>query len=520
MSFPSQERSFTKVCRAPLNGRQAVFACLTHHNLNDAKMTDAEAEAILPALPEHVPALTPRGPGHQFVLYGDACSGVAGAPHEKTFASVNAVVSRLWPKPEFIIFPGDEVTGLTCDEDELRAQWRYWLDVEMAWLDRQAVPLYHTTANHTTYDAMSERVFTEMLSHLPRNGPPGQEGLSYFVRRDDLLLVFVHTGWSDLGGEGHVETEWLKETLSRHADACFKFVIGHHPVFPINGFSGEYQLEIGAEHAGTFWRILVENEVFAYLCSHILAFDVRVHEGVLQILTAGAGTAHRMPEDVEYLHCVQSALDDQGLRYQVLDPAGHVRERLSWPLQLPPCREWKPLSGGELVAPVQGILKAGDNETPLVAWRFSGKTSTEQVGRAQTFLSVWSPGSALAPLWIGLTGRSQRVTVIIGPVPGRSPHYWFGPSLDANEPFDLQIAIHAGMGPGGVLWRANDVSPWSSLSAPSSWGAERLIWPERWSVGFGKGGVSDCPFQGRDLSTTVLLPAGECRQSATDRPHR
>ena len=49
--------------------------------------------------------------------------------------------------------------------------------------------------------------------------------------------------------------------------------------------------------------------VLASICSHILAFDVQVHEGVLQLLTAGAGTAHRMPEGIEYLHCVQVSLD-------------------------------------------------------------------------------------------------------------------------------------------------------------------------------------------------------------------
>lgn len=79
-----------------------------------------------------IPALVPRGNGHQFVLYGDSCSGVPNAPHERTFASVNVVLRRLTPQPEFILFPGDEVIGLTTDADALRAQWRHWLDVEMA----------------------------------------------------------------------------------------------------------------------------------------------------------------------------------------------------------------------------------------------------------------------------------------------------------------------------------------------------------------------------------------------------
>jgi hypothetical protein len=439
------------------------------------------------------------------VLYGDSCSGVPAAPHERTFAAVNAVVSRLSPAPEFILFAGDEIIGLTSDPDELRAQWRHWLDVEMAWLDRQAIPLYHTTSNHTTYDKMSEGVFAKMLPHLPRNGPPGQEGLSYFVRRGDLLMVFVHTGWTGLGGEGHVETDWLAETLREQGDARYKFVIGHHPAFPINGYTGAYQREIGPEHAADFWPLLAGHGVFAYLCSHILAFDVQVHDGVLQIASAGAGTAHRMPEDVEYLHCVQAALDAEGLRYQVLDVEGRVRERLSWPFHLPPCAEWTPLAAGEQTAPAEASLQS---DSTVGAWRFQGRTSGKAA--AQTLLCARSEGPALAPLWIGLTGAKQRITVIIGPTPGRSPHYWFGPGLAAGAAFDLQVALHAGMGPGGVLWRASDGSPWTSLDGASAWGPERLDWPARWSIGFGQGGDEDRPFAGAGLRVAAYQGVAPC----------
>ena len=76
------------------------------------------------------------------------------------------------------------------------------------------------------------------------------------------------------------------------------------------------------ENGRRFWDVLRRHGVFAYLASHMLAFDVQAHEGVLQIVTAGSGTKHRMPEEIEYLHAVQAALDDDGLRYQVLDDAG------------------------------------------------------------------------------------------------------------------------------------------------------------------------------------------------------
>jgi hypothetical protein len=141
------------------------------------------------------------GAGHQFLLYGDSCSGVPNALHERTFASVNAVVRRLRPQPEFVLFSGDEIIGLVPDPEALRAQWRYWLDKEMAWLDRTKMPMWHTTRNHTTYDEMSEGVFREIL-RLPKNGPPAQEGLSYWVLRNDLLMVFVHTLWTGLDWTG------------------------------------------------------------------------------------------------------------------------------------------------------------------------------------------------------------------------------------------------------------------------------------------------------------------------------
>jgi hypothetical protein len=447
-----------------------------------------------------IPSLLPRGEGHQFVLYADSCSGIPGARHEQTFAAVNAVVRRLAPSPEFSLFTGDEIAGLSGNPEELQAQWRYWLEQEMGWLDRQAIPLWHTTGNHTTYDSMSEAVFRQVLRHLPRNGPPGQEGLSYWVRQGDLLLVFVHTLWSGLGGEGHVETGWLREVLRQHGDVRHKLVLGHHPVHAVNGFSGAYQREIGPEHAAAFWNTLVEERVLAYLCSHILAFDVQVNRGVLQICSAGAGTAHRMPKGIEYLHCIQAALDAEGLRYQVLDTEGRVRERLIWPPAHPPGVQWHLLPHGTCDALVTGAPRLDR----IVLLRFTGMAASMGTSTAQTLLSAFEPG-ALAPLWIGLRGPEQRFTVIMGPEARRSPHYWLGPPVCADAAFDIGLLIHTGMGPGGIMFRLGADDRWSSLSAASPWGAERLDWPARWSVGHAQYGRNDRPFQGAELEVRAAV---------------
>jgi hypothetical protein len=324
------------------------------------------------------------------------------------------------------------------------------------------------------------------------------------VRRGDLLLVFVHTLWTGLGGEGHVETEWLRDVLRRHEDARHKLVLGHHPVHSVNGFSGACQRDIGPEHAADFWDALVENGVLAYLCGNILAFDVQVHRGVLLICTAGAGTAHRMPEGVEYLHGVQAALDCEGLRYQVLDVEGRVRERLSWPLRPVPAERWRALPSGESAALVTGEADADR----IVAFRFTGRAAPAGTSAAQTLLSAFRPG-VQAPLWIGLRGPEQRLTVIIGPQPRRSPHYWHGPAIAPDAPFEIELLLHAGMGPGGIMVRGAGDGRWSSLTAASPSGAERLFWPERWSVEHGQGGRDDRQFKGNDLAASAAVGAAE-----------
>lgn len=431
-----------------------------------------------------IPALLPHGPGHQFVVYGDACSGVPGTPHERSFAEVNAVIRRLTPSPEFIVFTGDEIRGLAADPDELRRQWRHWLDHEMAWLDRRTTPLWHVTGNHTAYDPPSEAIFCEMLD-LPRNGPPGQQGLSYWVRRGDLLLVFVHTLWSGLGGEGHVETAWLDAVLRQHADTRTKLVVGHHPVFPVNGFAGAYQRDIGPEHADAFWALLVSHGVLAYLCSHILAFDVQVHRGVLQLCTAGAGTLHRMPEEFEYLHCTQLAIDHAGLRCQVLDTTGSVREAFHWP----------PTGNAGL------------------SFRITARSGAN-VGAAQTLASAFDPGM-LSPLWVGLRGPRQVLSVVMGPEPGRSPHTWHGPAIPPDRPFELRVLLDPTMGPGGLLYQLNDDTTWSSLRGASPWGIERLRLPSQWIIGHGQYGADDRPFLGKDLSVSMTGREGDMTVART-----
>ena len=281
---------------------------------------------------QSIPATEPKLAGHQFVFYGDCCSGIPGNPSERNFAQVNAALQRLSPQPEFIIFLGDHIVGPHQEGHPIEKQWEYWLNEEMSWLDTNQTPIYHTTSNHNTVDSAGEQVWRKIFSGIPSNGPAGQEGLSYWIRRDDLLIIFVNTNSSLLGGAGHVECTWLENTLSSHSDARHIIVAGHHPVFAVNGYDERPLWCIVEEEAEKFWSVLVRHRVLVYLCSHVIAFDVQEHDGVLQVCSGGAGTNSGpggFMGEGEYHHFVQAALDTHEFRLQTIDINGEVRETLS-----------------------------------------------------------------------------------------------------------------------------------------------------------------------------------------------
>ena len=297
---------------------------------------------------KHITALTPHGVGHQFVFYGDCASGIPGQLWGNNFHKVNAALQQLHPEPEFIVFLGDHILGPAQfveahgikEQWGLKEQWHHWFNEEMDWLDSNRVPLYHVTSNHDTFDEASEHVWREVHPDIPKNGPSGQEGLSYWVRRNDLLIVVVNTNFSGLGGNGHVECSWLDSTLAAQADARYKIVAGHVPAFPVNGYDERPRWCIAQGEAETFWSVLTRHKVIAYLCSHIIAFDIQKHEGVLQICSGGAGTNFgpggvgegEFMGEGEYHHFVQAAIDVNEFRLQTVDKDGTIRERFSQPL--------------------------------------------------------------------------------------------------------------------------------------------------------------------------------------------
>jgi hypothetical protein len=415
---------------------------------------------------------------YSFVMYGDSCSGVPNATHAATLLKINALIEKKGDELDFVIFPGDEIIGLTNDETKLRNQWEYWLKEEMSYISKFNLPLYNCTGNHTTYNELSLKLFKEYLPNLPQNGPANLKGLSYFVQHPDLLLVFIDTMGNHIGGEGRVETEWLDKVLSNN-DSKYKVVIGHHPIFPTNGFTGDFQRNVEVENGKQFWKVLKENNIFGYVCSHLLAYDVQVHEGVLQIMTAGAGTQYRMPPETEYHHYLDCILNNSGLTYNVIDEDGKTREQLKWPLSVNENKWTRVESPTKKHIQIEDWAPKPNPNILFLKLQFEIKAEAKN---KKTLLCGWELENELPLIWIGLTGKENRLTVHLSREMGRSPMHWYGPEIDSNKAIEIELAFHRGLGPGGLLWKWKNSSEWNSLKSSTTMGVHQVQWPSNWFI--------------------------------------
>lgn len=131
--------------------------------------------------------------------------------------------------------------------------------------------------------------------------------------------------------------------------------------------------------------------------------------------------------------------------------------------------------------------------------------ATVDAGHAarSTIASASEPGTLEPTLWIGLADPDRRLLVLLQPIPGRSPHAWFGPALAPENRIDLEPMLHPDLGPGGILWRPSGERPWTSLQGYSAWGIDRVPHAVQWHVGCAPNG--DLPFQGGDLDVQFAV---------------
>ncbi len=223
------------------------------------------------------------------------------------------------PDLKFILFLGDLIDGSWKDSKVNYSQMKFWKEVmKEAYESKSLVGLkvYVGIGNHEVRTPKDEASFKEIFSYLPQNGPEDEKGLTYTFDYDSVHFVILDTdrwyyGDTSTTKDDHPDwhkfhhPEWLEKDLKQAWENGAKriFVGGHEMFFPVGGHLRDGLANLGrhftyppdstakahlaAHHR--LWKILVDNNVCAYLSGHEHIYAREKVDGVYQIIAGSSG---------------------------------------------------------------------------------------------------------------------------------------------------------------------------------------------------------------------------------------
>jgi len=374
------------------------------------------------------------------LFLGDCCVGT-DAPHAINFERVIKLSSRLVEDRaiEIGFFLGDQVYGW-CEPDQLRNQWSDFFTVPFRYLRKSLRTLNHIASNHVYYNLESAAVYEEFCGAAEWTMTVG--GIQY---------LGINTAFTERNGEAGIDCQRLELRLSELDPTLPIVVLGHHPIWPVNGYDRAPLWVVPQAEGHRAWELMVKNGVILYACSHIIAFDVQLHHGMIQMCTGGAGTeygpAGAMPGQVEGLHVVLVyGLGTKTLTIQQVSTRGGTDER--WRLERTSCG-WGPIYRSSLDYVSEGTL----------GYRLTFIRHSVQSKTISFFADEEGPPVC------GAEADDKKLTVAITPAAGADPSLWWcatPPSWTTAE-----IYMIGGAGPGGVM-ASLDGGPLSSMFTASA----------------------------------------------------
>lgn len=245
-----------------------------------------------------------------FAVLGDSRPIFPGLPQGKPFKDIINEIELI--HPDFMIDVGDLVFGYMSDENEVRRQYKDFVDT----IKPITVPFYLVLGNHEVAGAKGEDAYKEFInknlyySFTYKN--------SYFV----VLDTDMQLGKSgDTGIIGKEQLEWLKNDLEKNKNAKYKFAFMHRPMF-----GDEKGESIGWSDRN---EVLAVEELFKkYKMEIVFAGDWHIFrkfikEGIIYYITGGGGAEiSGEPQDSNFLHYILVKVKDDKLEATVFQPNG------------------------------------------------------------------------------------------------------------------------------------------------------------------------------------------------------
>jgi len=167
----------------------------------------------------------------KFIITGDGRSG-KNRPEDKN--GVNTVIMAELAKavvdenPKFLLFSGDLIAGPKTDA-EMESQLTTWLGIMKPVYDA-GIKVYNIRGNHEMHVPHPEEVWRKMFVGpyaMPMNGPKGEEGMSFTVSYNNVLIVGLDEFQSE---QLKVNQAWLDGVLKNKKEQHI-FAFSHKMAF-------------------------------------------------------------------------------------------------------------------------------------------------------------------------------------------------------------------------------------------------------------------------------------------------
>ncbi|HWQ15535.1 MAG TPA: metallophosphoesterase, partial [Roseiflexaceae bacterium] len=270
------------------------------------------------ATPAAAPTPTPAPEPWRFVVLGDTrTSGLR--PPEAMYRIVERAAAA---RPDAVLIVGDLIDALE-NQASVREQWRHWRAAVAPLGAKHVLP---TPGNHDVRrNAWATDLMVEAFPELPRNGPPGYEGLTYALDYGGVRFISLHSEvFGDPHHLGEAQLAWLEVQLRENPNR-YTIVFSHDPAFPVGPHVGS-SLDVYPAERDRLWALLREHNATAYIAGHEHLYNRQEIDGVTQIIAGTSGSWPYGGFGGDFQHYVVAEVREDGIAFTVYDIDGVTRD--------------------------------------------------------------------------------------------------------------------------------------------------------------------------------------------------
>jgi hypothetical protein len=235
----------------------------------------------------------------QFLLVSDRSGGIRQGVFKKAVEKINLLY------PEFVLSVGDLIQGYTMDTAQIRKEWA---EVN-AMIENLKMPFFYLPGNH---DITNQVMAVEWEKRY------GQRYYAFMYK--NALFIILDSNDDDHHNLTREQTDFVLNTLGKHTEARWTFVLMHHPIWKYDT-GGRFQ-EIEAAMAGRKHTVLAGHE-------HHYHYESRENANYYILATTGGGSRLRGKYFGEFDHVTWVTMTNEGPVFANLELDGIIPHDIS-----------------------------------------------------------------------------------------------------------------------------------------------------------------------------------------------